>query len=71
MNIQCGLVVRFPGYISRVTGFNLRHYQIFVDVVGLEQGAVSLLSTTEELLQSKSSGFGLEIRKYGHRVPLC
>jgi molybdopterin biosynthesis enzyme MoaB len=30
--------------------------------VGLERGPLSLVSTTEELLQRKSSGFGLEIR---------
>jgi hypothetical protein len=28
--------------------------------VGMERGPLSLLSTTEELLEGKSSGFGLE-----------
>jgi hypothetical protein len=37
--------------------------------VGLEQGPLSLVSTTEELLERKSSGSGLESRKYGHRNP--
>jgi hypothetical protein len=35
--------------------------------VGLERGPLSLASTTEELLERKYSGFGLEIRKYGRR----
>jgi hypothetical protein len=47
------------------SGFNFRLYEIFGEVVGLERGALSLASTTEELLDRKSSGFGLEIREYG------
>jgi hypothetical protein len=35
--------------------------------VGLERGPLSLVSTLEELLERKSSGFGLEIREYGRR----
>jgi hypothetical protein len=35
--------------------------------VGLEQGPFSLVSTTEELLERKSSGSGLENRDYGYR----
>jgi hypothetical protein len=37
--------------------------------VGLEQGPLSLVSTTEELLRRKSSDSGLEIRGYGRRDP--
>jgi hypothetical protein len=37
--------------------------------VGLERGPLSLVSTTEELLGRKSSGFGLENREYGSRDP--
>jgi hypothetical protein len=33
--------------------------------VSLEPGALSLVSTIEELRERKSSGSGLEIRKYG------
>jgi hypothetical protein len=33
--------------------------------VGLERRPLSLVSTTEELLERKSSGFGLENRDYG------
>jgi hypothetical protein len=32
---------------------------------------LSLVSTTEELLWRKSSGFSVENREYGHRGPLC
>jgi hypothetical protein len=45
--------------------------------VGLERGPFSLVSTTEELLERKSSGSGLENRDYGlgirrtdHATPL-
>jgi hypothetical protein len=37
--------------------------------VGLKRGALSLVSTTEELLERKSSGSGLENREYGSRDP--
>jgi hypothetical protein len=33
--------------------------------VGLERGPLSLVSTTEELLEIKSRGSGLESRDYG------
>jgi hypothetical protein len=42
-------------------------YQIFWQVVGLERGPLSLVSTTEELLGRKISGSGLENREYGRR----
>jgi hypothetical protein len=45
-------------------GFDFRRYQILWKVVGLERGPLSLLSTTEELLERKSSGSGLETREY-------
>jgi hypothetical protein len=35
--------------------------------VGLERGALSLLSTIEQLFETKSSLSGLEIRDYGLR----
>jgi hypothetical protein len=35
--------------------------------VGLERGPLSLVSTTEELLDRKSSGSCLENREYGRR----
>jgi hypothetical protein len=37
----------------------------FLEVVGLERGPLNLVSTTEELLERKSSGFALENRKHG------
>jgi hypothetical protein len=39
----------------------------FGEVMGLEQGWLSLVSTIEELLERKSSGSGLEYRDYGYR----
>jgi hypothetical protein len=40
--------------------FNYRRYQILWQVVGLERGPLSHVSTTEELLERKSSDSGLE-----------
>jgi hypothetical protein len=37
--------------------------------MGLERGPLSLVSTTEEQLDRKSSRSGLEIREYGRRDP--
>jgi hypothetical protein len=51
------------------SGFDSRRYQIFWQVVGLERGQLSLVSTTEELLERKISGFGLESREYSRRNP--
>jgi hypothetical protein len=47
--------------------FRLPALQIFWEVVGLERGPLSLVSTIEELLEIKSSGSGLENRDYGRR----
>jgi hypothetical protein len=43
-------------------------YHIFWEVVGLERGPLSLVSTIEELLRRNSSS-GLESREYGRRDP--
>jgi hypothetical protein len=51
--------------------FDSLHYQIFWEVVGLEQGPLSLVSTIEEPLERKSSGYGLESQEYGHRDLSC
>jgi hypothetical protein len=54
------------------SGFNSQRYQIFWEVVCLERGPLSLVSTIEELHRRKSSGFSLESHEYGHRdTPLC
>jgi hypothetical protein len=37
--------------------------------MGLERGSLSLVSTNEEILERKSSGYGLENRDYGRGVP--
>jgi hypothetical protein len=49
------------------SGSESRRYQIFWEVVALERGPLSLVSTTEELRGRKSSGSGLESREYGRR----
>jgi hypothetical protein len=46
----CGLARRLQ--IQR-PGFHSQHYQILWQVVGLERGPLSLVSTTEELLDRK------------------
>jgi hypothetical protein len=56
-------MVRVPSYRSRGPALDSRRYQIFWEVVGLERGPFSLVSTTEELLARKSSGSGLVSRK--------
>jgi hypothetical protein len=66
----CCPVVRVPSYRSRGTGFDSRCYQIFWEVVSLERGPLSLVSTIEELLERHSSGSGLERREYGLGDPL-
>jgi hypothetical protein len=44
-------VVRVPGYRATGPGFDSRRYQMFREVVGLEQGQLSLVNITEELLE--------------------
>jgi hypothetical protein len=66
INIRlCSLVVRVPGHRS---GFDSQRYQIFWEVVCLERGQLSLVSTIQELL-GRSSFSSLESRKYGHKDP--
>jgi hypothetical protein len=50
-------------------GFDSLRYHIFWEVVGLERGPLSLVSTNEELLGRKSSGSCLESREYERRDP--
>jgi hypothetical protein len=69
MAIWFCVVVRVPVYISRGPGFDSRRYHILWEVVGLERGPLSLVSITEELLERKCSGSGLENREYGRWDP--
>jgi hypothetical protein len=46
----CGLVIRVPGYRPRGPGFDSWRYQIFGEVVSLEQGPLSPVRIIEELL---------------------
>jgi hypothetical protein len=59
-------VVRVPGYRSRGPGLIPGATR---EVVGLERGPLSLVSTSGVLLERKSSGSGLENREYGYRDP--
>jgi hypothetical protein len=43
----------------------------FLEVVSLERGRLSLVSTIQELLERKNSGSGLEIRENGRRDLSC
>jgi hypothetical protein len=54
---------------NQKSGFDSRHYHTFWEVVGLEWGPPSFVSTIEELLGRKSSSSGLEIREYDRRDP--
>jgi hypothetical protein len=49
----CGLIIRVLGYRSGGPGLDSRHYQNKKKVLGLERGPLSLVSTTEELLDRK------------------
>jgi hypothetical protein len=63
----CGLVVRVSGY--RFGGPGSIPGTTRKKVVGLERGPLSLVSTTEELLDKKRSGFYLENPEYGRGDP--
>jgi hypothetical protein len=56
----CGLVTRVPGCRPRGSGFDSRRYNIFWIALGVEQGPLSLVRITEELLERKSSCSSLE-----------
>jgi hypothetical protein len=66
----CGLVVTVPDNRFRGLGFDSRCYQIFWEVVGLERGPLSFVSTIEELFTRKDRDFGLENSEYGREDPL-
>jgi hypothetical protein len=51
------------------SGLDSWRYEIVWEVVGLERGSLSLVSTTEEPLGKKSSGSGLRNRDCGRRDP--
>jgi hypothetical protein len=65
----CGLVVTVPGYRFRGPGSSLGATRFSEKLVGLKRSPLSLVSTTEKLLEGKSSGSGLEVREYGLRDP--
>jgi hypothetical protein len=49
--------------------FRIPALPISWEVMGMEQGPLSLVSTAEELLEREGSGSGLENLKYGRRDP--
>jgi hypothetical protein len=53
----------------QTSGFDFRRYHILWEVVGLEWGLLSLVSTIAELLLTKSRGSGLERREYVSKDP--
>jgi hypothetical protein len=53
----------------QTSGLDSQRYQIFWEVVGLECGPLSLVSTIEALLERKSSGSSLGIWEYSRRDP--
>jgi hypothetical protein len=62
-----GGVIRVPGYRSRSPD-TIPTVTRFSEMSGcLERGSLSLVSTIEEILERRSSGFGLEKRNYGRR----
>jgi hypothetical protein len=66
------LHVHFSPLLSsgQTSRLQIRRSGVFWELVGLERGPLSLVSTTEELLGRKSSSrFGLESRDYGRRDP--
>jgi hypothetical protein len=71
MIVLTASVVYWPEFLATYqrSGFDFRRYQIFWEVVGLERGPLSLVSTVEKLLERKSSGSGPENREYGRRAP--
>jgi hypothetical protein len=55
MDSLCGQLVS-SWLQTQKYGFGSRRYQIFWEVVGLELGPLSLVSTIEELLERKNYG---------------
>jgi hypothetical protein len=51
------------------SGIDSQRYQTFWEVVGLERVPLSLVSTTEELLDRKRSGSGLQSQEHCRRDP--
>jgi hypothetical protein len=50
-DLLCDLSVRFPGYRSRGPGLDSQHCRIFLLVVGLEWGPLSLVRIIKQILE--------------------
>jgi hypothetical protein len=64
----CGLLVKSSWLQTQRPWFDSRRYQLFWEVLDLERGPLSPVSTIE-LLGRKSSGFSLESREYCRSEP--
>jgi hypothetical protein len=69
LETTCNTYYQYWLQIQR-SGFDSWRYQIFWEVVGLEQDPLSLVSTIEQLLRRNGSGSGLESQEYDHTDPL-
>jgi hypothetical protein len=69
MSPQTASVVLWPEFLATDLEVRVRFPALpdFLEVVGLERGPLSLVSTTEELLERKSKSFGIRNRDYGRR----
>jgi hypothetical protein len=63
LDLLCGLVVSLSGYRSRGPGLDSWPFQIFWEAADQERGPLSLVRSTEKLLEGKSSGSDLENRE--------
>jgi hypothetical protein len=61
----CGLMVRFPGCVSKGLGIDSRFYEILRVVIGVERGPLSSCEyNTGSNEMKKKSFFGVETRDY-------
>jgi hypothetical protein len=70
INVTVRSMVRVPGYRFRDPEIDSRRCQIFLEIVGLERGPISLVRITEELLEWNSSGSVSRKPRFGRRDPL-
>jgi hypothetical protein len=70
-NVTCRIWYSIEPWVSKGPGSIPGATRFFREVAGLERGSLNLVSKTEELLERKSSAFGLENQNYGLRDPPC
>jgi hypothetical protein len=69
--MPCGLAVKSSWLQIQKSGFDSWHYQIFLEVLGLERGPLSFMSTIEVLLAPvyKTENKAVGIRCADHMAP--